>query len=76
MLVDKDKIIIKLKHDFPEAEVEMRDLTGLGDHYELLMTDTCFKNQSMLVQHRLINNALQEFFVQGLHAVTIKIKRT
>ncbi len=76
MLVDKDKIIIRLKRDFPGAEVEMRDLTGSGDHYELVITDFCFKNQSILVQHRLINNALQEFFEQGLHALTIKIKKT
>ena len=76
MLVDKDKLIERLKKTFPEADVEVRDLTGAGDHYELVITDTCFKGQSMIAQHRAVNNAVHELFTQGLHALTIKIRKT
>ena len=43
----------------PEAEIEIRDLAGDGNHYAATVVDTAFKGLTRVKQHQLVYAALQ-----------------
>ena len=60
-----------IKVALPDASVEARDLTGGGDHFEVFVKSTQFKNKSMLEQHRMIYKALGDAMSGPIHALKI-----
>lgn len=63
------KIILK---SFPDAQVQARDLTGTGDHYDLKVVSKLFEGKSLLEQHRMVLGCLKDEMDKRLHAVQIK----
>lgn len=57
----------------PDAQVEVEDLTGGGDHFQILVVSAQFKGKLLIDQHRLVQKALEEAMNDGrIHAVQIK----
>ena len=50
----------KIRAAFPDAEVELTDTTGGGDHFEATVVSAAFVGKSMLEQHRMVYAALAE----------------
>jgi stress-induced morphogen len=61
-----------LTEKFTQAHVHVSDMTGTKDHLEILVVSDDFKGIRLLEQHRMVMQALQEKFQEGLHAVKIK----
>jgi stress-induced morphogen len=61
---------------FPGATVEVRDMTGTSDHFEIQVTSQTFAGKSLLEQHKLVHEALGEHFGDGkpIHAIKIKTR--
>ena len=58
---------------FPEAAVEVGDLTGTSDHFTATIVSDRFSGLNMLKQHRLVYGAVQEFIDSGeIHALQLK----
>jgi stress-induced morphogen len=58
--------------ELPQSEVQAKDQTGTGDHFEVFVRWPQFKGKSLLEQHRLIYKALGEAMSGPIHALTIK----
>jgi len=54
---------------FPGAGVEIRDLAGDMDHYEVKIVSAAFRGKSRLDQHRMVQEAVKG---KGIHALAIK----
>ena len=68
-----DKIFIaqKLQQDFPDAQLQIVDLTGTGDHWRIDIKSARFKGLTPIAQHRLVYQALQEFMPNAIHALQL-----
>jgi BolA family transcriptional regulator, general stress-responsive regulator len=47
---------------------------GQGTHFRVRIAAPAFANQSRVACHRLVYDALQQQFEQGLHALAIELK--
>jgi stress-induced morphogen len=61
-----------IKEAIPEAEVEISDLRGDGDHYAALVKAPSFKGKSRVQQHQMVYNALRGRMGQELHALALQ----
>ena len=65
-----------LRDAFPEAsEVAVLDRTGTGDHFQVVVTTPRFEGLSLVEQHRLVYDALEEPLRDGtIHELRITTK--
>ena len=49
-----------IKASFPDAQVEIRDLAGDGNHYAATVIDESFRGKNRVQQQRMVNAALGE----------------
>lgn len=57
---------------FPQAKIKLIDLAGDEDHYSLEIEDAIFAEKSIIMQHRMVKEALADVLKSKLHAITIK----
>ncbi len=57
---------------FPGARVEVRDLTGGGDHWELLVVTADFEGKGLVDRHRMIYSILGDRVGKEIHALALK----
>lgn len=55
----------------PDAQVQVRDFTGGGDHYEAVVVSATFAGKTKVARHRLVYGALQDAMVQRIHALAL-----
>jgi stress-induced morphogen len=68
----KEDIVAKIRAALPDAEVELRDLTGTADHWEATIVSAAFEGRSLVERHRLVNQSLAEELKGPIHALTLK----
>ena len=56
---------------FPDSEVTVRDMTGGGDHFEVIVVSPAFKGKMLIEQHQMVHTALAPLN-EKIHAVKIK----
>lgn len=62
-----------LKKALPGCTVEVRDLTGGGDHFQVMVVAPAFEGKSLLDQHQMIYGALKEALgSEQIHALALK----
>jgi stress-induced morphogen len=61
-----------IQEAIPESHVEIIDLAGDGDHYEVHVSAPIFGGKSRIQQHRLVYDALGQRMGGELHALAIK----
>lgn len=61
-----------LKEAFPDAEVEIRDLAGDGDHYAANIVSSAFEGKSRVQQHQMVYKALKGKMGGELHALALQ----
>lgn len=70
-----DQLIVKLQGDMPEADIDVVDLKGSGDHFSVEVTSQQFDGLSRVEQHRLVYGSLQSMLDDGsIHALKIATK--
>lgn len=74
MPISKEKLTKIIKVAFPDSEINISDMHGTGDHYEIEIKDQIFKDKNKVEQHRLVNKALKDALQNDLHAIVIKTK--
>jgi stress-induced morphogen len=73
-MIEPEKIVEKIQGALADAEVEVTDLTGTRDHYEVEVVSTAFEGKTLIQQHRLIYDALDEELDGPIHALTLETK--
>ena len=62
-----------LQKSFPNAKVQIIDLAGDNNHYKIIIEDVSFFGKSKIIQHRMVNKALEvELFSEILHAMQLQ----
>jgi len=60
-----------IKAGIPDAEVEVVDLRGDGDHYAAHVISPSFKGKSRVQQHQMVQRALRQVLGGELHALAL-----
>lgn len=68
----QEDIIAKIRVAIPDAQVEMRDLTGTEDHWEATIISEAFRGKTPIQRHRMVFDALAEEMKGPIHAFTLK----
>ena len=55
----------------PDAQIEITDLAGDGDHYAARVVSESFRGTSRIAQHRRVNQALGGRMGGQLHALQL-----
>lgn len=72
MPMDATEIERRIKAALPDAEIEIRDLAGDGDHYAASVISESFRGKSRVQQHQLVYAALQGDMGGALHALALQ----
>ena len=68
----QDALEAALKEGFPDAEIQIQDLAGDGDHYRARIVSTAFKGLPRVRQHQLVYAALGGRMGGELHALALE----
>lgn len=71
MPMDAGDIERLIKESFPDAQVEIRDLAGDGDHFAAHVVSTAFAGKSRVQQHQMVYEALGGRMGGVLHALAL-----
>ncbi|MGJ8564909.1 MAG: BolA/IbaG family iron-sulfur metabolism protein [Alphaproteobacteria bacterium] len=74
MAMAADDIIALIKAGLPDADVELIDLAGDGDHYKAIITSALFEGKSRIAQHQMVYAALKGNMGGVLHALALETK--
>jgi stress-induced morphogen len=72
MPMEADEIESMIKAKLPDAQVEIRDLAGDGDHYAAVIVSEAFRGKTKVQQHQLVYDALQGNMGGALHALALQ----
>lgn len=72
-MVSPDQVQAMIKAQMPDAEVQVQDLTGGGDHYQLVVVSSLFAGKTLVQQHQMVYKAVQSAMAtEAIHALTFK----
>jgi stress-induced morphogen len=57
---------------FPDAQIEIIDLRGDGDHYKAVVKTAAFQGKSRVAQHQAVYAALKGKMGGELHALALE----
>lgn len=72
MAMDASEIERLIRTALPDAEVEIRDLAGDGDHYAAVVVSEAFRGKTRVAQHKMVYDALQGQMGGVLHALALQ----
>lgn len=64
----------KLLESFPDARVKASDMTGGGDHWQVIIESAHFQGKSLVEQHQLVYKALGDWMKREIHALALTTK--
>jgi stress-induced morphogen len=56
---------------FPDANVEVTDLTGTQDHFQAVVVTPAFEGKTRIEQHRMVYAALGTLMNGDIHALAL-----
>jgi stress-induced morphogen len=72
-MISPQEIKETLTNALPVTVIETQDLTGGGDHWQLIIVSPAFEGKGLIEQHRMVNEALKEPMEdQRIHALSLK----
>jgi stress-induced morphogen len=61
-----------LREAFPDADIDIVDLAGDGDHYKAVIRSAAFAGKTRVAQHQLVYAALKGRMGSELHALALE----
>jgi acid stress-induced BolA-like protein IbaG/YrbA len=72
-MITPQQVEAMIKAELPDAQVQVQDLTGGGDHYQVTVVSSQFGGKRLVQQHQLVYGALQEAMsTEAIHALAVK----
>jgi stress-induced morphogen len=71
MPMDASEIERLIRAKFPDAEIEIKDLAGDGDHFAAHVRSSAFQGKSRVQQHQMVYEALGGRMGGVLHALAL-----
>jgi stress-induced morphogen len=66
-----DVIRARILAALPDAEVEVRDTTGGGDHFAARVVSPDFAGRGLVERHQMVYQALGELLEREIHALSL-----
>ena len=66
-----EDIAAKIRAALPDAQVDLKDLTGTADHWQATVISAAFVGKSLIQRHRLVMAALADEMKGPIHALTL-----
>lgn len=72
-MINPQQVEEMIRVSIPDAQVQVQDLTGGGDHYQVVVISSQFEGKPKVQQHQLIYGSLREAMSsEAIHALAIK----
>ena len=72
-MIDNASMTALIRRALPDATVEIVDLTGTKDHFNVLVRSGGFRGIALMDRHRMVESALAEARADGrIHAMSIR----
>jgi stress-induced morphogen len=72
-MVQPEQVKAAIIESLPDAQVEVEDLTGGGDHLQVKVVSSAFDGLSKVRQHQLVYGALRrELASEAIHALALQ----
>lgn len=71
-MISHDDLKQLIETAFPDAKVQLKDLTGGQDHWQAEITSAAFTGLSPIARHRKVYAALAEEMKGPIHALSLK----
>jgi stress-induced morphogen len=69
-----DELKNALNEAFKDSLIEVRDLTGGGDHFEVSIESAAFEGKSMIQQHQMVYAVVGHWINGPVHALKINTR--
>jgi len=72
-MISSAEVKATIEAELQDAQVFVKDLTGGGDHYQLIVVSPQFAEKSLVQQHQLVYRSLKDAMAtEAIHALTFK----
>ena len=72
-MISQQQVEAMIKSEIPDAQVQIQDLTGGGDHLQAIVISSQFEGKTLIKQHQLVYKALEEAMAtEAIHALALK----
>lgn len=72
-MVSPEQVEEMIKAGLPDAQVQVQDLTGTRDHYQVVVVSSQFEGKRLIQQHQLVYGTLNQAMAsEAIHALTMK----
>ncbi|HEX9791957.1 MAG TPA: BolA family transcriptional regulator [Kiloniellales bacterium] len=72
MAMSPAEIESMIKAAIPDAQIDIEDLRGDGDHYAAYVISATFKGKTRVQQHQMVYQALRGRMGNELHALALQ----
>jgi acid stress-induced BolA-like protein IbaG/YrbA len=72
-MISLQQVEALIKAGIPDAQVQVQDLTGGGDHLQAIVVSSQFEGKSLVKQHQLVYGAVRQAMdTEAIHALALK----
>lgn len=71
-MIEPEDVKARIIAAFPDAEIEVEDLTGSKDHYQARIVSDAFLGKNPVQQHQMVYRALAEEMKGPIHALALR----
>ncbi|WP_071516201.1 BolA family transcriptional regulator [Geitlerinema sp. PCC 9228] len=72
-MVTPEQVKEMISSEIPDAQIQVQDLTGGGDHYQVTVVSSEFEGKGLVKQHQMVYKALQQAMsTEAIHALALK----
>lgn len=72
-MISPQQVEEMIKVAIPDAQVQVQDLTGGGDHYQVVVVSSQFEGKGRVQQHQLVYGSLnQAMSSEAIHALALR----
>jgi acid stress-induced BolA-like protein IbaG/YrbA len=71
-MMDVQELKAIIERGLPGAYVEVRDMTGGGDHFEALVVSGKFEGKGLVERHQVVYATLGDAMREAVHALALK----
>jgi len=72
-MISSNHVESMIKAEIPDAQVQIQDLTGGGDHYQVSVVSSNFEGKGLVQQHQMVYGAVrQAMSTEAIHALSVK----
>lgn len=72
-MISLQQVEALIKAGIPDAQVQVQDLTGGGDHLQAIVVSSQFEGKSLVKQHQMVYGAVRQAMdSEAIHALALK----